>query len=663
MEIEDIILSHKIINEIEKDQMNPILDIKEKDQMNPINIFESQKQEMIDMLKKIMEKTFESKISNLEKRAKNQFSILKTTSTTTKYITNLTIQMQKSIMEKKIQNKRLKFSKSSKKMMPQKTLFNSKHSDNISKSPLRSTTSRGGLYKTPNIKNSLLQRMRSDAKNKSPYTLKQKKNDNPLTKSPISSSRLNTLNNKSNLINPSPSKRLVTYNQKSPINLNKMKRNKNNNISITTEDFSVTSEFSNPSVFISKKNYESPKRNIEKSNGQNSSKKNIGLIGRMKKKNLDQNQDVSSRFKKKSGLIKSDKENSRRKLTGNKSREKMSRKSSKRKLNSNNLISNTDLSLYSSKNSIDLNLETDKMNKLETNLKNEENIINNDPLLISNLKDFELAHLSKDPNKDVLNDSQIKPIPLIKDLYHTYEYNVFNENLKDILIFLTNKDILQFKNCSKALHKSVIEYLIKQFDIERNNFFSKQNELNLSLEEIQQKPNINDLKFTKGAYRAISLLNEGMLNDLFKNENKPNKEIYVIYKIFFLSINYEEITKNAIDSDDEFWEKCKNYFLGYNGKIGDLLSDIIDNKKVVLNGDNIYKIYKLINKNIHKIIPAHFSKICTTTGLFVFFIKDILDFLGFSSDQKIQKNSYWSYSEIINLIDAKIDALNKLQAH
>jgi hypothetical protein len=49
--------------------------------------------------------------------------------------------------------------------------------------------------------------------------------------------------------------------------------------------------------------------------------------------------------------------------------------------------------------------------------------------------------------------------------------------------------------------------------------------------------------------------------------------------------------------------------------------------------------------------------------LFVFFIKDILDFLGFSSDQKIQKNSYWSYSEIINLIDAKIDALNKLQAH
>ena len=661
MEIEDIILSHKIINEIEKDQMNPILDIKEKDQMNPINIFESQKQEMIDMIKKIMEKTLESKISNLEKRAKNQFSILKTTSTTTKYITNLTIQMQKSIIDKKMQNKRLKFSKSTKKMMPQKTLFNAKNSDNLSKSPVRPTTSRGGLYKTPNIKNNLLQRMRSDAKNKSPYTLKQKKNDNSFTKSPISF-RLNTLNNKTTLINQSSAKRLVTYNQKSPINLNKIKKNKNNNISVTTEDLSVTSEFSNPSVFIAKKNNESPKRNIEKSNGNNSNKKNIGLIGRMKKK-LDQNQDISSQFRKKSGLKKSDKENSRRKLIGNKSREKMSRKSSKRKLNSNNLINNTDLSIYSSKNSIDLTLEPDKMSKLETNLKNEENIINNDPLLVSNLKDFELAHLSKDPNKDALNDSQIKPFPLLKDLYHIYEYNIFDDHLKDILIFLTNKDILEFKNCSKVLHRSVIKYLIKQFDIERNNFFSKQNELNLSLEEIQQKPNINDLKFTKGAYRAISLLNEGMLNDLFKNENKPNKEIYVIYKIFFLSINYEEIIKYAIDSDDEFWEKCKNYFLGYNGKIGDLLNDIIDNKKVVLIGDNIYKIYKLIHKNIHKINPAHFSKICTTTGLFVFFIKDILDFLGFSSDQKIQKNSYWSYSEIINLIDTKINALNKLQTY
>ena len=644
MEIENLILNNKIINEIEKDQMNPILDIREKDKMNPINIFESKKPEMIDMLKKLFENTLESKICNLEKKTKNQLSIIKTTSTTTKYITDLTKQIQRKLNEKKLQSKRLKFSKSSKKMNPAKSLLNSKNSD-VSKSPIRSVTNRG-LFKSPNIKKNLLQRMRSDSKNKSPFILSKKENDDSLIKSPISS-RLHTLNKEFNGRSSnrlSSAKRVVSFNKNTPINLNKRK---NNNISVNTEDFSVTSETSNASLLFSKRNNGnglrmSTKRSVEKSNGKSSNKKNIGLIGRMKKK-LDQG-DRTNLFKKKSGLKKDG---------------KMSRKSSRKRLNSNNANKN-DVSI-SSKNSMDLNLATDKITKLETHLQNEENLINNDPLLVSNLKEIEIAHLSN-INKDLLYDSRRRSLKN-EFLYQIYKNTIFNEHLNNILIFLSNKDILEFKNCSKVLHKSVIQYLIKQLDIERNNFISKQNELNLSLEEIQQKPSLNDYKFTKGAYRAISLLNEGMLNGLFKNEGNPNKEIFIIYKIFFLLINHPEISKYDIDCDEIFWEKCKKYFLDYNGNIGDLLNDIINNKKVVLSGDNIYKIYKIVKKDIDKIVPAYFSKICTTTGLFVFFIKDILDFLGFSTDRKIQKNSYWSYSEIINLIDTKINTLNKSQIH
>jgi hypothetical protein len=66
-----------------------------------------------------------------------------------------------------------------------------------------------------------------------------------------------------------------------------------------------------------------------------------------------------------------------------------------------------------------------------------------------------------------------------------------------------------------------------------------------------------------------------------------------------------------------------------------------------------------VEKNINKIYPAYYSKICGTTGLFVFFIKDVLDFLGFSNDKNIQKNAYWSYSEIINFLDSKINYLYK----
>ena len=100
-----------------------------------------------------------------------------------------------------------------------------------------------------------------------------------------------------------------------------------------------------------------------------------------------------------------------------------------------------------------------------------------------------------------------------------------------------------------------------------------------------------------------------------------------------------------------------------NGKTGDCLNDIVSKKKLFIDSENIYKIYKLVQNDIDKITPTYFSKICGTTGLFVFFIKDILDFLGFSNDKNLQKNAYWSYSEIINSLDSKINILNKYQKY
>ncbi len=49
---------------------------------------------------------------------------------------------------------------------------------------------------------------------------------------------------------------------------------------------------------------------------------------------------------------------------------------------------------------------------------------------------------------------------------------------------------------------------------------------------------------------------------------------------------------------------------------------------------NIYKLNRLVEKNSHKIAPAHFSKICATTGLFIFLIKDALEYAGVINDKK-----------------------------
>ena len=86
---------------------------------------------------------------------------------------------------------------------------------------------------------------------------------------------------------------------------------------------------------------------------------------------------------------------------------------------------------------------------------------------------------------------------------------------------------------------------------------------------------------------------------------------------------------------------------------------MIKDKKIDISGNNLYQIYNLVKGNLNKIIPNYFSDICGTTGLFVFIIKDILDFLGISLKNKNRENSYWTYSDILDSINEKIEYLKK----
>ena len=716
MDIEKILVNNNIINQIENDQKMSLV--------NPItNLKENKKQEMIDMLQKMLKNKLDSKLSILEKNSKNHFSVINHTLTATKYITNLALKLQKCIKQKKIQDKRYHFSKiskSTKKLnLSQNRVFISKLSENYSKTPNRNITNRN-TFKSPNAhrNNSLLQRMRSDSKNKSPFyrmnTDRRKVTfGENITKSPISfrEHQLTSYNKEKNYnrnfnnINSSLSKH-ISYNKNSSTKINGRKNNmrintimenmsRNSVMSNDTNNTYITSESSKSSLFLTtKKNNnirtsKNKKINLEKiPNRKTPIKKNLGIIGTMKK-NLDKysdNKNRNSPYKKRSLIKHKDKkEHIYNDTDYNNIIVNNKRKINKKKelLTENNIETYN----YSIKNSLESSNINEKIIKLESNLKKEANLlINDDPLLISSLKDLEFVpkimlsnnisndEISINKNKDITfkppisnsnsNSIQEKPFILKKEfsLFKGENY-FFDENLYNILVFLVKKDILILKNCSKAFHKLVIDYIVKKLDVERNYFIKLQNELNISIEDIPQKLTINDLNISKGALKAINLLNEEILNRIFFEEKLPNnKEVFIIYKIFFQLIKHQEIIKTFKDPDNNiFWKKCQEYFREFGGKTGNLLNSIISNRKLFIDGDNLYKIYKLVKTNINKINPAYYSKICGTTGLFVFFIKDILDFLGFSNDKKIQKNSYWSYSEIINILDSKISVLNKFQ--
>ena len=219
--------------------------------------------------------------------------------------------------------------------------------------------------------------------------------------------------------------------------------------------------------------------------------------------------------------------------------------------------------------------------------------------------------------------------------------------------------ILSFlKNASKMFHKSVISYTIKKLQIIKKHVLDIKESLNFS--EIPEREDFENIVLNKGSKKAMQLLNESLLNHLFRDNKFPINDILLIYRIYFQMINhpYSLLAKINIYS---FWEKCKLYFTTeQNGKTGDILLSMINQKKINFSKNNEFQIFMLVNRNYKKILPNYFSNICGTTGLFVFVIKDILEFMGLSLKIKKKENAFWTYSEIADSIDDKIKYLNKL---
>ncbi len=68
----------------------------------------------------------------------------------------------------------------------------------------------------------------------------------------------------------------------------------------------------------------------------------------------------------------------------------------------------------------------------------------------------------------------------------------------------------------------------------------------------------------------------------------------------------------------------------------------------------------MIGSNINKISPAYFSKICGTTGLILFLLKDVMEYSGITIVDKktpIQR-IYNNYNYLLDILNSKIYRLN-----
>ena len=412
--------------------------------------------------------------------------------------------------------------------------------------------------------------------------------------------------NKYFTINTKSEKLLDTKQKSNSFYIKKKKRKSiNNNLNIETDALRRPSEISN------------------KSNKTSTSKK---------KKNIETPLRKKTPFKKKNMIEKIEKNNLSVKLNENKSSE--------------NVINSKIIKKVKKKK--------DDITQMETALQKGEFLTNNDPLLISPITDLDFFIDKKMSNSNISISLDLKEKE--KEKLNLLIYNIDDKIYKNISDFLDIEDLIKFKDTSKFFHKLFIVYIENLLENDKIYFNKKLKNLNI-IDSIPQKQSINSFNISKKCMKAIELLNEPSVNQFFFQKALVDDERLIIYRIFFQLIKhpYKNIEKYK---KEEFWEKCR-YFFSHeaNGKVGELLQKIYDEKMININGNNLYKIYKLAYKDLDKIYPKYFSNFCGTTGLITFFIKDVLDFVGISNNENIQINAYWTYNDIIEDLNHKIDYL------
>jgi hypothetical protein len=165
---------------------------------------------------------------------------------------------------------------------------------------------------------------------------------------------------------------------------------------------------------------------------------------------------------------------------------------------------------------------------------------------------------------------------------------------------------------------------------------------------------------TRGSVRAIDLLNDNLYTKIFTEKTTPCGDIILSYRLFFLLINKPEIAE--IQDKDSFWERTCTYFLKEcNNDIGKAVHESI--KSLNLSCENLMKIQKLVGNNPGRITPQYFSKLCGTTGLIAFLLKDAFEYAGITVDKKTPAFNLYRFENYQQIeLTQKLEKLKNLQA-
>lgn len=171
------------------------------------------------------------------------------------------------------------------------------------------------------------------------------------------------------------------------------------------------------------------------------------------------------------------------------------------------------------------------------------------------------------------------------------------------------------------------------------------------------------------------MLNDTNYQKAFVDKTISNEEIIFVYRVYFQLLDNQQLLQ--IVDNQEFFNKVCDYFIEKsNGKIGKrpicqfiyfvyilkcLGNQIFKDVKMFdFSSENVYKLNRIIGNNTNKISPSYYSKLCGTTGLLLFLLKDCIEYSGINILEKktpIQK-IYNNYNYNIDIHNSKLYKLN-----
>ena len=210
-----------------------------------------------------------------------------------------------------------------------------------------------------------------------------------------------------------------------------------------------------------------------------------------------------------------------------------------------------------------------------------------------------------------------------------------------IIDFLDFGEKMQFTGISRGFVNERIyllntkrEEIIKSMDLASNETIDDLiMKIRLKYSNDELSKSFAKFQIARGGAKAVELLNNDLYAKLFKKPmlEKNVDDICTVYRV--LLALFGEFKIATISGNQLFWIKCTEYIIGNsNGKIGSFILKKLED--VTFEHQKIYLVNKLLFRMKNKINANYFSKICGTTGLLIFVIRDVLEYCGVIINEK-----------------------------